>query len=101
MGISTTAVFDTNIIIDALKGVDAAHITYTPYETVYISLITWIEVMVGANNEQDTREFLEKAFIILPITSKIAECAIKIKKEKRIKLPDAIIWATAITQDTI
>ena len=37
------AVFDANIVIDALKGVDEADIEYNRYERVMISLITWME----------------------------------------------------------
>lgn len=32
-----TAVFDTNIIIDALNGIDDAEIEYQRYQKVYIS----------------------------------------------------------------
>ena len=37
------AVFDTNIVIDALNGVDEADVEYNRYERVMISLITWME----------------------------------------------------------
>jgi len=35
------AVFDTNIVIDALNGVSAADVEYRRYERVLISRITW------------------------------------------------------------
>ncbi len=91
------ALFDTNIVIDALKGIEAANQEYQRYETVYISLISWIEVMVGTTNidELITRDFLQQHFIVLPITLPIAELAVKIRQQKRIKLPDALIQATA------
>lgn len=47
------AVFDTNIIIDALNGVAAADAEYSRYERVLISRITWMEVLVTRN----TRDF--------------------------------------------
>ncbi len=34
------AVFDTNIVIDALNGIDKADLEYQRYQQVYISLIT-------------------------------------------------------------
>jgi len=37
------AVFDTNIVIDTLNGVDEADIEYNRYKRVMISLITWME----------------------------------------------------------
>lgn len=54
--------------------------------------------MVGSKNEekdQISRDYLGH-FKVLPLTSEIAERAVTIRKEKRIKLPDAIIWATAL-----
>ena len=41
------AVFDTNIVIDALNGVSEADDEYARYERVLISRITWMEVLVG------------------------------------------------------
>ena len=42
------AVFDTNLVIDALNGVAAADTEYKRYSEVLISRITWMEVLVGA-----------------------------------------------------
>ena len=90
------AVFDTNIIIDALNGIDKADTEYQRYQRVYISLITWMEVMVGIDeNDTLTEDFLQRYFITLPITQNIAEQAVIVRKQQKIKLPDAIIQATA------
>ena len=90
------AVFDTNIVIDALNGIVAADEEYCRYERVYISLITWIEIMVGTDEEDNlTAHFLQEYFIILPITQAIAEQAVVIRKQYRLKLPDALIQASA------
>ena len=90
------AVFDTNIIIDALNGIDKADTEYQRYQRVYISLITWMEVMVGTDeNDTLTEDFLQRYFITLPITQNIAEQAVIVRKQQKIKLPDAIIQATA------
>lgn len=43
MGQPMIAVFDTNIVIDTLNGVDEADIEYNRYKRVMISLITWME----------------------------------------------------------
>src|SRR5437762_229928 len=64
-----------------------------------ISIITKLELL-GYNfssieNETLTKEFVNKS-IIHQITSKIEDDIIKFRKETRIKLPDAIIAATAI-----
>jgi predicted nucleic acid-binding protein len=42
------ALFDTNILIDALNGVPEADTEYRRYERVSISIITWMEVLIGA-----------------------------------------------------
>ena len=42
------AVFDTNIVIDALNGVPDADTEYARYKRVFISRVTWMEVLVGA-----------------------------------------------------
>ena len=60
-------------------------------------MITWIEVMAGARDateDKRTRELLRR-FRVLPLTSEIAEIAASIRRERRLKLPDAIILATA------
>lgn len=90
------ALFDTNIVIDALNGIEQADTEYRQYQRVYISLITWMEVMVGTDEHDTlTENFLNTCFITLPITRDIAEQAVVVRRHNRIKLPDAIIKATA------
>lgn len=96
------AVFDTNIVIDALNGVDEADKEYERYERVLISLVTWMEVMIGAEgDEAELRDFLETHFEIMPLDTVTAENAVQLRREHRIKLPDAIVWATAKTHDAL
>jgi len=90
--------FDSNILIDHLRDVPGATrelYRYRPEEKS-ISLITWIEVMAGATaeTEEGTRELLDE-FLVFSISEKIAERSAVIRRERRVKLPDAIIWATA------
>jgi len=92
------AVFDTNILIDHLRDVAAASDELQRYgpEDKSISLITWIEVLAGAKpaNEAVTHALLDE-FHVLSVTEEIAEPSAVIRRDSRIKLPDAIIWATA------
>ena len=61
------AVFDTNIVIDALNGVPEADVEYSRYERVLISRITWTEVLIGAEEDDfELRNFLETHFEIVP-----------------------------------
>lgn len=89
-------VFDTNILIDYLNGFSSAIDILEQCQNPTISRITWIEVMVGTNeqNKQSTEQFLA-LFDIIDISKDIARQSVKIRQTKRIKLPDAIILATA------
>ena len=90
------ATFDTNILIDYLIGHDEAKIEIEQYNNPQISIITKMEVLVGStkNNEEIIRDFLDNFNVVL-LNEEIAEIAIEIRKENKIKLPDAIIWASA------
>ncbi len=97
-----TAVFDTNIVIDALNGLTEAGDEYARYERVLISRITWMEVMVGAQGDDALlREYLETHFEISPIDQAVAEMAVQLRRAHRIRLPDAIIWATALANKAV
>jgi len=91
--------FDTNILIDHLNGIRKATREIKGSSDPAISIITWIEVMTGAAGSADEavlRSFLAN-FQCLPVTSAVAERAAENRRQKRIKLPDAIILATAET----
>ena len=90
------AIFDTNILINYLMGYEQAKIELKQYNSPQISIITKMEVLIGTteDNEEIIRDFLDN-FIIIPLNEDIAEIAVEIRKKNKIKLPDAIIWATA------
>jgi predicted nucleic acid-binding protein len=90
------AVLDTNILIDFLKAVPQAKTEINRYPSRMISIVTWMEVMAGSTSstEAHTRRVLA-AFICLPITQDIAERAATLRRSTRLKLPDAVILATA------
>ena len=102
MGQLMIAVFDTNIVIDALNGVAEADTEYNRYERVLISRVTWMEVLIGAEgDDSELRDFLETHFEIIPLDLAVAEIAVQLRREQRLRLPDAIIWATARVNDAI
>lgn len=68
------ALFDTNILIDYLNGVVEAQQELFQYPDKAISLIQ---------------------FELLPIEGRVAAEAVKLRQARHIKLPDAIILATA------
>ncbi len=91
------AVFDTNILIDYLSGSAKARRELDAFEIIHISLVSWMEILVGAaegDEEAEIREFLHR-FQVYPVNEGVAERAVEIRRRKRIRLPDAIIWATA------
>ncbi|MCL2830626.1 MAG: type II toxin-antitoxin system VapC family toxin [Betaproteobacteria bacterium] len=90
------ALFDTNILIDYLRGISEAERELSRYETRAISTITWMEVIAGADPDEEAniRAWL-RTFELVELDSAIAERAVTLRKEKRIRLPDAIVWASA------
>jgi predicted nucleic acid-binding protein len=96
------AVFDTNIVIDALNGLPEADAEYGRYERVLISRITWMEVLVGAQDDDvQLRDFLETHFEIIPLDLAVAETAVRLRRTHHMRLPDAIIWSTAQTNHAV
>lgn len=96
------AVFDTNILIDFLNGIEPARAELARFDKAVISLITWIEVMVGARpgEEQRLRAFLDR-FECVPLDAGIAEITVEVRRRYRLRLPDAMIWATARARDAV
>ncbi|MEJ7760646.1 MAG: type II toxin-antitoxin system VapC family toxin [Gemmatimonadaceae bacterium] len=97
------AVFDTNILIDYLNGSKKAKTEIGSIDEPFISLVTWMEVLVGvadADEESSIREFLRR-FSVYPVDEGVAERAVAIRRENNLRLPDAIIWATAYRLGTI
>lgn len=92
------ALFDTNILIDHLNAVPQARKELDRFENRAISIITWMEVMVGADADlvEPTRLFLD-GFEVIALDDAIANRAVELRRAHRIKLPDAVIWATAQT----
>jgi predicted nucleic acid-binding protein len=91
------AVIDTNILIDYLSGSEKAKHELDAFDELYISLVTWMEILVGANEgeeESTIRDFLRR-FRVHPVDEGVAERAVEIRRKEKIRLPDAIIWATA------
>jgi predicted nucleic acid-binding protein len=90
------ALFDTSILIDYLNAVPEARTELQRYAEKAVSIITWMEVMVGTDDDlaAPTRNFLS-GFDIVVVDEKIAERAVNLRRSHRIKLPDAVIWATA------
>ncbi len=90
------AAFDTNILIDALKGIAHAEAEFALYDEKMISVITWMEVMAGVRpgEESAIRQWLSE-FRLLAVDPAVMEAATQIRQRLRIALPDAIILGSA------
>ena len=59
--------------------------------------------MAGARThaDEDVRRGFLAHFRLIPLTSRVAEEAVKLRREHRLKLPDTIIWASALTENCL
>jgi predicted nucleic acid-binding protein len=94
--VTRPVLFDTNILIDYLRGIPQARAECDRHSDRAVSIVSWMEVMAGstAANEADARSFLQN-FYTLPLDGDVAERTFLLRRTNRIKLPDAIIQATA------
>lgn len=97
--------FDSNVVINYVAEIyDSGTLSKldTAFDTAFnYSIITFMEVM-GYNNDSDVEEKFEKLFQAgqrLEIDAFVVLTTISIRKAIKIKLPDAIIAATAITHN--
>jgi predicted nucleic acid-binding protein len=97
------ALFDTNILIDYLNGVEAARTELGRPAERLISIITWMEVLAGSHDEaeEEVIEMFLRDFRVVDLTRRVAREAIEIRRTRRIRLPDAIVWASARTESAV
>jgi predicted nucleic acid-binding protein len=89
--------FDSTIVIDFLNQIPGAATALRTTERPAVSVITWIEVLAGARTPaaEEAARALLATFDVLSLTADIAESTIVLRRESRLKMPDAIILATA------
>jgi predicted nucleic acid-binding protein len=91
-----TVVLDSNILIDHLNDVPQATALLDSVTDAAISVVTRIEVLAGMTPDSEglVREFLRR-LVEVPVSESVADIAVLIRRERRLKLPDAVILATA------
>jgi predicted nucleic acid-binding protein len=91
---------DTNILIDVLRGEARALAWLELQERPKISVISWIEVLVGCREDESgpVQAWLE-SFPRLPLDDAIALESVRLRQRHGLKVPDAIILATARCAD--
>ena len=91
------AVFDTNILIDYLMGRDEAQQEFDRYSRRAISIVTLMELQSASRSEaeSDVIDLFLREFRVIEINRQVARRAAEIRRRTGVRLPDAIIWATA------
>ena len=92
-----SAVFDTCLLVDYLRGIPQAHAAFEANPHPSITVLTWVEVMSAAPEElsAQTRDFL-RGFERLAINEAIADRALSlIQCYEQITMRHALPWATA------
>jgi len=92
-----SAVFDTCLLVDYLRGIPQAHAAFETYPHRSITVLTWVEVMSAAPEDLSarTRDFL-RSFERLAINEAIADRALSlIQRHELITMRHALPWATA------
>lgn len=91
------ALFDTNVLVDCIYGVESAFEELDRYDRVFVSRMVWIEFLTGAKaaEVEARRRSLLDDFELLEVDEAVSEEAVLIRQRTRLKLPDAIILATA------
>ena len=91
-------ILDSNVLIYLSKGQKGIFEIIEQYANIYISVITKMEVLGFQFKSDKERLFIEKIisiFEIIHTNDEIAEFAINYRKKKKIKIPDAVILASA------
>lgn len=94
-------VIDTSLIINLFNGVDEVQALING-RNLFVSIISEIEVLsfsgLSITDKDLIKDFLSKCHIV-DIEPAIKDLTIEIRSQSKIKLPDAVIAATAIYYD--
>lgn len=97
------ACIDSDVLIDYFDGIAASAQELARYETLLLSRISWMEVLVGARTvtQREVRENFLRHFKLIELDAAVARRAIALRQEHRLRLPDAIVWASALAHRTL
>lgn len=95
------AILDTNVVIYLQKGWLAEPLPPGEY---LISVITEIELLSFASLDEAQRSALQRlidALEVVGVDEAAKRCAIALRRDHRLKLPDALIAAAALTRGAV
>lgn len=95
------AVLDTNAVIYLQKGLLEDPLSPGEY---LISVVTEIELLSFPDLDDVQRNWLQRLIDDLEVVEidwAVKQCAIALRRDHRLKLPDALIAATALTRDAV
>lgn len=98
--IGISVILDTNVIIFASKQTIDIEQVLNQYDNFYVSIITYMEVYGYQFEKPEEKELTDNLFknlLIIDVSQEIAQYVLEYRKtaRRKIKLPDAIILATA------
>ena len=97
------ALIDSDVLIDFLQGISEAKKEICRYTSPLYSIISWMEIMCGAQTDEE-RESAETLFASMKrvdLSPIVAEKAVEERRRQGLKLPDAIILASADAEGCI
>jgi predicted nucleic acid-binding protein len=92
---------DTNILIDLSEGKNQIS-NYLDGNTIHISVITEIELLGWPKITQTHKDFFNKLIKdchVTELSQPVKDLTIELKQKHKIKLPDAVIAASALFLD--
>jgi len=95
---------DSNIVIYLAKKQLMPDDFILPEDTLFLSDVSYMETLGYAFSdpkEKEATEALLSVLFRLPITEPVVQKVVELRQSHRMKLPDAIIAATALVQDCI
>lgn len=97
------ACIDSDVLIDYFDGIPKAAEELGRYDLVMISRISWMEVLIGVDDAESRtiRETFLRHFTMVELDEVVGHEAIRLRKRHRLKLPDAIVWASARLNDAL
>jgi predicted nucleic acid-binding protein len=101
--VAVKAVIDSDVLIDYLQGLPAAREELARYRRPLCSLISFMELLAGARTEPERRaaEALLASLGRVELTEEVARRAVELRQSLRLKLPDAIVLASAEVEGCI